>query len=278
MPLTLMYITNRPEVALTAEHAGVDRIFVDMEFIGKDARQGGMNTVQNHHTVEDVRAIRGVLTRAKLLVRVNPVHDAAAEYDASEAEIDAAIEAGADVIMLPYFKTPEEVRRAARIIGGRARFMPLLETPEAAEAVDEILEVPGIDEIHIGINDLALGYGRKFMFEMLADGTVERLCGRCRAAGIPYGFGGVAAIGGGMLPAEVILTEHYRLGSSFVILSRSFCDPASPLDVVRARFETGVRGIRDFERALTENSPDYDSNRRRLNETVAQIVSARNGS
>ena len=37
--LNLMYITNRPEIAQIAEAAGVDWIFVDMEFIGKDIRQ-----------------------------------------------------------------------------------------------------------------------------------------------------------------------------------------------------------------------------------------------
>ena len=37
--LKLMYITNRPEIAQIAESAGVDRIFVNMEFIGKDIRQ-----------------------------------------------------------------------------------------------------------------------------------------------------------------------------------------------------------------------------------------------
>ena len=30
MPLKLMYITNNPDIAFIAEHAGVDRIFVDM--------------------------------------------------------------------------------------------------------------------------------------------------------------------------------------------------------------------------------------------------------
>ena len=30
-----MYITNRPEIAQIAESAGVDRIFVDLEYIGK---------------------------------------------------------------------------------------------------------------------------------------------------------------------------------------------------------------------------------------------------
>ena len=32
--LNLMYITNNPEVAQIAEKAGVNRIFIDMEYIG----------------------------------------------------------------------------------------------------------------------------------------------------------------------------------------------------------------------------------------------------
>lgn len=73
MPLKLMYITNRPEIAQIAETAGVDRIFVDMEYIGKADRQGGMDTVQSHHTIEDVRALRAAIETAELLVRVNPI-------------------------------------------------------------------------------------------------------------------------------------------------------------------------------------------------------------
>lgn len=41
MALSLMYITNKPQIAEIAESAGVDRIFVDMEYIGKADRQGG---------------------------------------------------------------------------------------------------------------------------------------------------------------------------------------------------------------------------------------------
>ena len=33
MALKLMYITNKPEIAQIAESSGVDRIFVDMEYI-----------------------------------------------------------------------------------------------------------------------------------------------------------------------------------------------------------------------------------------------------
>ena len=173
MSLKLMYITNNPEVALIAEHAGVDRIFVDLEYIGKADRQGGMDTVQSDHTLQDVKRISQVLSKADLLVRVNPIHEATEEYCSSEEEIETAITNGADIIMLPFFKTVEEVEFFINQVAGRCRTMLLLETPEAVECLDDILALKGIDEIHIGINDLSLGYKRKFMFELLADGTVE---------------------------------------------------------------------------------------------------------
>ena len=36
---------------------------------------------------------------------VNPIHEKTDEYNSSKEEIDEAIEAGADLLMLPYFKT-----------------------------------------------------------------------------------------------------------------------------------------------------------------------------
>jgi hypothetical protein len=152
--------------------------------------------------------------------------------------------------------------------------MLLMETPEAAELVDEMIAIPGIDEIHIGINDMSLGYKKRFMFELLADGTVERLCLKCKQAGIPYGFGGVAAIGTGTLPAEAVLKEHYRLGSSMVILSRSFCNVNDTTDIayVKEKFEVGVRSIRAFEREIAVHSQYFESNERFVAECVDAIV------
>ena len=109
MALKLMYITNKPAVAKIAEEVGVDWIFIDMEFIGKDSRQGGLDTVQNHHTIDDIRNIRKVITKSKLLVRVNPIHEALPDYPSSKEEIDAAINSGADIVMLPFYKTVKEV-------------------------------------------------------------------------------------------------------------------------------------------------------------------------
>ena len=258
MALKLMYITNNPDVARIAEEAGVDRIFVDMEYIGKTDRQGGMDTVQSHHTVEDVRQLRSVVKKAQLMVRINPMHSGTAEYSSSKEEIEAVIEAGADVIMLPYFKTVEEVKCFVEIVGGRAKTFPLVETPEAVAAIDEILEIPGIDEIHVGLNDLSLGLGRKFMFELLADGTIDALAEKFKAAGIPFGFGGIASLGRGILPSEYVVREHYRLGSTATILSRSFCNvhKIQDLRLIHRIFRDGVAQIRDLEAECKVYSPD----------------------
>ena len=277
--LKLMYITNQPEIAQIAESAGVDRIFVDMEFIGKDARQRGLDTVKSHHTVQDVANIKLSVANAEVLVRVNPIHDALPNYVSSKDEIDAVIKAGADIVMLPYFKTVEEVHTFVQLVNGRTRTMLLLETPEAVELVDEILAVPGIDEIHIGLNDLSIGYGRRFMFELLADGTVEQLCFKFRKKGIPYGFGGIASIGKGMLPSEYIIKEHYRLGSGCVILSRSFCDVAKMrhIGMINATFIRGVREIRELERECEEHSRFFFDNEKEVGRLVKYISKGMGG-
>ena len=271
--LKLMYITNQPEVAQIAEAAGVDRIFVDMEFIGKDARQKDLDTVKCHHTVQDVVNVKRAVTKAEVLVRVNPIHDALSDYPPSEEEINAVLAAGADVIMLPFFKTAEEVRSFVRLVNGRTKTMLLLETPEAVECIDEILTVEGVDEVHIGLNDLSLGYGMSFMFELLADGTVERLCLKLRKKGVSYGFGGIATIGRGMLPSEYIIKEHYRLGSTCAILSRSFCDATKiqDLDEIKATFLNGVREIRALERECEQHSKLFFENERDVVRLVDRI-------
>lgn len=270
MALKLMYITNRPDVAKIAEENGVDRIFVDMEYLGKQERQGGIDTVQNHHTVADVRVIRGVLQKAELLVRVNPMHDG------SEEEIESVLAAGAQIVMLPYFKTPGEVRRFLSIVKGRARTMLLLETKEAVENLDEIMQIPGIDEVHIGLNDLSISYGLPFLFEPLANGMVESLCMRLKIHGIPYGFGGIASLGRGQVPAEMIIKEHYLLGSEMAILSRSFCnvDKIKEIDAIEEIFFRGIREIRRLEQECQEHIQYFKDNENDLKRAIRSVVAS----
>ena len=269
-----MYITNKPSVAKIAEDVGIDRLFLDMEFIGKDSRQGGLDTVQNHHTVEDVKNIRRTVSKSKVLVRVNPIHEALPDYPSSKDEIEAVINAGADIVMLPFYKTVKEVRQFIQYVGGRAKTCLLLETAEAAILLDETLKVPGIDMIHLGLNDLHLELGMKFMFQLLSDGVVEQLGNKIKAAGIPFGFGGIARLDSGMLPGADVLKEHVRLGSSMVIVSRSFCntDVITDLDEVRRIFTEGIKAIRDLEAEAQAAANYFVKNRQEVEKAVETIV------
>ena len=269
MSLKLIYITNIPSVALIAEKNGVDRIMVDLETLGKEERQKNMNTVKSHHTVDDVRIISSILTSSEMLVRVNPWNET------SVNEIEAVIAAGADRIMLPMWKTVDDVNSFLGTVNGRVHTTLLLETKEAVEIIDEVLENPLLDEIHIGLNDLHLSYGLTFMFELLSGGVVEALCQKCKAKGIPYGFGGIARIGEGMLPAERIVMEHYRLGSSRVILSRSFCNTDEITDVVLIEniFSKNIALLREFEETLiTKSELEYSENVEAIKSSVNTIV------
>ena len=275
MPLKLMYLTNDPQVAAIAQAAGVDRIFLDLELRGKEERQGHLDTVISHHSIEDVRRLKAVLTSAQLLVRVNSM------YAGSEAEINKVIADGADIVMLPYFKTVKAVSDFVSVCKGRVKTCLLFETPEAVEHIDEILAVPGIDEVHVGINDLHLGYHLNFMFELVANGTVETLCRKFAEKGIPYGFGGVGRPGSNVaLPAERILAEHYRLGSSQVILSRAFCDMSKIHDRshLAEDFKAGVDDIRACEaQCAAMTKQEQNDNHAQVQKIVAAITEKHKG-
>lgn len=273
MSLTLMYITNEPDIAEIAENAGVDRIFIDLETVGKEERQHNMDTVKSFHSISDIGKVRTVLKKAELLVRVNKI------YPGSENEINEVIRRGADVVMLPYFKTVDEVKLFLDITSGRVKTTLLLETPEAVELLDEILSLDGIDEVHIGINDLHLGYHRKFMFELLADGTVEKICSKLKLSNKKYGFGGIAALGCGALPAERIIREHYRLDSTMAILSRSFCNAEKITDrkEIQQIFEKGISNIRRFEQEVFDKKrlgqkEYFEQNQREIKRIVGEIT------
>lgn len=268
--LKLMYITNNPEVAKAAARAGVNRIFIDMEVLGKAKRQGGMDTVQSHHVPEDIAKVRAAIGGGtEIMARVNPLNPN------SQAEIDASIENGADVIMLPMWRTADDLCQFVRMVDGRAKVMPLLETDAAADNLPEAVKVSGIDQMHIGLNDLHLCYHQKFMFQLLADGTVDSLCIKLREANIPYGFGGVGRPGSGTLPAEYIIGEHYRLGSEYVILSRSFCDTGKIKDLreIERIFTDGVADIRRVERECSAwTREQFEENHLMVCECVDKIV------
>ena len=264
MPLDVFYITNNLEIALLAEKAGVDRIWIDLETLGKEERQKGINSVKSHHSIENIKKIAPRLTKSKMMVRVNPWNVS------SQDEIDQVIDAGAEIVMLPMWKTTQEVEQFIKAVNKRAKLSLLLETKEAEDCLDDVLKLNGIDEIHIGLNDLHLSYHLDFMFELLTNGTVDKIINKIKMTGIPYGFGGISHLGDGMIPAEMIIMEHYRLGSTRAILSRGFCDQTKPLDLIEETFLNNMKEWREFESNI--NPADFEINQLLLKEKVKTIV------
>ena len=171
-------------------------------------------------------------------------------------------------------KVQKENKQANEKHNKQAKSCLLLETPEAAILLDEIMNLPGIDMIHIGLNDLHLAMGMTFIFQLLTDGIVEKLANKIKSKGIKFGFGGIAGLHGGDLPGSFVLKEHYRLGSTQVIVGRSFCDTKKITDLneIRSIFNTGIGEIRALE-AEAQKAVDYFKvNHEQVEEKVNMIV------
>lgn len=217
--MKLIYITKDPIHARSMAIAGVDRIMVDLEINGKEERQGHLNTVISRHVMGDVAFVRRALDSCglgELMVRINPI------FSDSRDEIEEVLALGADRIMLPMFTHPDEISECLGIVAGRVPITLLLETSAALARLPQILNIEGLDDLHIGLNDLHLDIGLDFMFELFSSGLLDYASSLIHDAGLPFGIGGVSCLGSGMLPAELILAGHLHLGSKRVILSRSF--------------------------------------------------------
>lgn len=273
MSIDLMMITNKPKIALEAEKAGVDRIFLDYELRGKLERQGHLDTHITDHEFKDISEINNKISKSELLVRVNPI------YKNSREEIDKAVKYGADIIMLPMFKTVSEVEKFTNLVDGRVKTSLLLETAPAMVRVEDIIKIDGIDEIHIGLNDLHLSMKLDFMFELLSGGIVDYLAEIFMKNNIRWGFGGIAKIGEGILPAENILAEHIRLGSEMVILSRTFKGNNSNINELKKEINLveEIAKIRNKEKEIKKWSQmKFVENRKVVKEKVKMILDKKN--
>ena len=217
-------ITNNPEIGKYITNHGVNKIFIDLEKLGKESRQGHLKSWKSDHVFEDILRMRSQINGKNILVRLNPWNEN------SLNEINMAIEYGADFLMLPMILEFDEINKFCKAVKSRVPVIPLIETKESLGFLKEILELEGVKEIHIGLNDLSISYGYKFMFEPLANGKIDNAAKILNKANINWGFGGIAKIGHGDLPAEYLMGEHVRLNSKKVILSRSFHENSNKID------------------------------------------------
>lgn len=266
----LMIVDDEAIARYVADH-GVRWLFVDLEYLGKDERQGHLDSWKSQQTAPDVSRIRAAAPDAHLLVRINPL------YEGSKAEIDDVIHRGADSVMLPMFHSTDDLRRFLDMLAGRAIAHPLVETASALRALPEIAESLPLERLHIGLNDLHLDLGMDFMFEPLTEGLLEVPCAALRRAGIEFGIGGIARVGDGLIPPEQVLGEHVRLGSTATILSRTFHRGAATLgELLAADFAIEVEKLGAAFRAHRATSPEaLELNRQSLARAVENVVLAR---
>ncbi|MFK7848600.1 MAG: aldolase/citrate lyase family protein [Rhodothermales bacterium] len=269
--MDLIFISNNIQQIELADQSGVDYVMIDLEINGKVERQGHLNTLISNHSQEDIKLAKSILKNSKLMVRINPIHEN------SEEEIDLCIRYGAETLMLPMFTTEDEVCKFIGYVANRARVCLLLETGGALARAEQILNVPGIDELHIGLNDLHLSLGLTFMFELISGGLVDHISNLCQQKGLKFGIGGIARLGTGLLPAELILAEHIRLGSSQVILSRDFKVLLEDDNLsVNNAFKAEIDKLRGSEKFLKRSSAEYlNEQHGKLVEIVNQVVQVR---
>ena len=95
---------------------------------------------------------------------------------------------------------------------------------------------------------------------------MEHLVNKIAKKGIEFGIGGVARIGEGELPAEVILKEHVRLGSKMAILSRAFRDGTKEI-------EKEIEKIREeYKKNLLLTKEELLENKRKIDKIVSEIA------
>lgn len=216
---TLTVITNDVALARRADVAGVDRIGVDIERLAKRTRQGHIPGARiSDHELADLVALREAVRCAVLFARLNSLHAQ------SNVEIDAAIAAGARVLMLPFFTGPAEVERFVRLVDERAGVSLLLETWPALVRLHDVLAVDGVGEVMVGLNDLQFATSIRNPFELVASDIMATVAESVLARGRAFGFGGLARADDEALPvpADLVIAQHARLGSTSAWLARSF--------------------------------------------------------
>lgn len=238
--LRLFLFTADLEGARRAERAGIDSVIVDWERHGKHARQNGHDTEINDHSVAAVSTLSSQL-RIPVTVRVNPLHAGTA------AEVQQALDGGAATLMLPMARTPQEVEAFVRTVAGRAQTLIQIETQALA---DRCAALRSIDwtYAHVGLNDLKISRGGVWLWEPLADGTIEQICDTL--SGRVVGFGGATVVGGGApIPFLGLLQEMARLGAGMAVLRRSFLR-----EVEGRNWTAEIRALRAVWAALHERS------------------------
>ncbi|WP_104527839.1 aldolase/citrate lyase family protein [Blastococcus saxobsidens] len=210
--MDLLLFTIDPRWGADVVSAGAAGIVVDWERRGKARRQEGEGTQINADTPDDLSRMRAA-TDGRVVCRINGYGPWTAD------EVDDAIARGADELLLPMVRTPEEVDRTLDLVAGRCGLGILIETQGAVDQAAELAARP-LSRIYVGLNDLRIDRGSRELFRPLVDGTVDEVRSHVRGQ---FGVGGLTLPGRGFpVSSDLLAAELVRLGTDFTFLRRSF--------------------------------------------------------
>ena len=223
----LTLVTDDPDLAAQADAAGVDRIGIDIERLGKAERQAAHKKARiSSHRLEDLARLAPRLRQARLFCRIDPPHAGTA------GQIERALELGAGVLMLPYFTEEIEAARFVDQVAGRAHTVLLAETAAAAWRIERLAAIYGVDEIMVGLNDLSWSMGVSGRFTLLTSPLMQALADTVRGAGKRLSVGGLGRWDDPDLPTppDLIYAQYPRLDAAGAWLARSFYAAGDPFD------------------------------------------------
>ena len=211
-PFALTLFSTKPGFIQDAVAAGVAEIIVDWEHVGKAERQRSADTQINQDTLTDLRGVRACTT-ARVICRIN-------QFGAATAgEVEHAIDAGANEILIPMVRSVEQVRAVLDQAADRCGVGILVETNQAVRLGEQLAQLP-LSRVYVGLNDLAIERRQNNIFVSLVDGTLDVIRQPFR---VPFGFGGLTLpFGGFPIPCRLLIAEMARLNCSFSFLRRSF--------------------------------------------------------
>ncbi len=236
--MKMFLFTADVEQALLATRSGVDGVMLDWEKkpAGYDKTRGELDSVED---------LRRLSERLELCVAVRINGD---QRDLS-AEVQLALENGAQYIMLPMARNADDVSRFFDCIGGRAKTIVQIETTELLEELSDLRALEW-DYAFIGLLDLAHAMGTEWIWQLFEDGTVEAICKSLE--GRKVGVGGITiASGGEPVPFALLLGEMVRLNCALAFMRRCF-----KRDIGDRDFEREFGAIKALVRAAQSRGPE----------------------
>jgi citrate lyase subunit beta/citryl-CoA lyase len=250
---SMLYVpANVPRFVAKAPSAGADAIILDLE-----------DSVPHDRKAEARAALAEAVPTVKsggadTLVRVNRALSLAVP------DIEAAVAAGADGILLTKVLGPEHVRLAAELLAEaprRMRMLPLVETASAVAKLEEIARAsPLVMGLAIGAEDLAAECNAAPDDELILMAKRRMILAACAAGIAPIGTLGTVADYRDPDRVRDLVARSKRagfVGASCIhpalvpILNEGFAPSAAELDLARRQLAAAEEAARDGRGSFT---------------------------